>query len=658
MNKEYNKKIIERVIREFIKNNKRAPSITERKELLLQIEKDYVEVDNVGISGYVVETPKFREVISSSKYNRNQKSLFDDLEVILSRLSKIKNDYFNSFLLNKKLLYKLIKEYEQYESRIDNLLLLMGNDDIFYFGIEETFNSTDKIDLEKTTVNCQNGFVQLSSDSYEEIDLIKCKINLSGFSDKGYITYTLSNPLECLKKQTGESITINVESLSMNQKTGYVLDVIFEQPESISSFVFDGLSSSNNGVATIDCFFTLDKTYWTPFSLKKEMKSKNIIHCGKENIYGLRILVSKEKEDYSENDIHTYSFIIENLKILKNNHSTQDRGTLMCGPYYFADSLGNIKNITKATFSACAQVPEDSSINYYLSIDKENWFSVSNENKSIVSFGSHDIDKSIGYLKPLEASNKLYWQNQSIHFETAENDVLILNSFIKPEYIEQVRAENIQVYKNLNSTDQLPNSVGKWLYDNEKDIYTLYVYNELSYNIYINTGDITLKVNGSTVAGNVTIRPGWNKIEIDGVNFFEIEPDISDEESFRKKDKLFPYNLRYLIEGYDYPKSFIGEKVYLGFKSTCQSILKYIPYDQFLTLEEYDGSVFSILENEEGIFFLIKADLNSAYNLNQTADIDFYLQAEESQELWVKAIFETKKKYSTPILESFKIRTI
>ena len=47
------------------------------------------------------------------------------------------------------------------------------------------------------------------------------------------------------------------------------------------------------------------------------------------------------------------------------------------------------------------------------------------------------------------------------------------------------------------------------------------------------------------------------------------------------KNDLFPYNHKYLIEGYSYSKNFNGDKVYLGMDKCFASLMKYVPIEVF-----------------------------------------------------------------------------
>lgn len=106
-----------------------------------------------------------------------------------------------------------------------------------------------------------------------------------------------------------------------------------------------------------------------------------------------------------------------------------------------------------------------------------------------------------------------------------------------------------------------------WQFFNNK--YTTYVFVEESQIKTVDFGSKSLIINGDIVSGEYNFKEGLYKVEILEENWLNIQ-DNQNEEGLQRLDLLYPFNHKYLIEGY------LRSSVYKGFsvygKQSCSFV--------------------------------------------------------------------------------------
>ena len=62
----------------------------------------------------------------------------------------------------------------------------------------------------------------------------------------------------------------------------------------------------------------------------------------------------------------------------------------------------------------------------------------------------------------------------------------------------------------------------------------------------------------------IKLEKGFHTIKTSSANYLKVSSYLGSLEELEEEDKLYPYNHKYLFEGYSYPQSFQGEKNYFG----------------------------------------------------------------------------------------------
>ena len=134
-----------KVVLDYIEKTGRSPSRSEIIDLMRKAKKDYPDIDNFGFSGYDLTVPSAKDISSSSNWNNNSKNIRRDCLVLNEKIKEISDlieDHYRAFKSTVDKAHKLNKSIE---ARLNNLLLLSGRTDVFVAGVEETFDTNEKI---------------------------------------------------------------------------------------------------------------------------------------------------------------------------------------------------------------------------------------------------------------------------------------------------------------------------------------------------------------------------------------------------------------------------------------------------------------------------------------------------------------------------------
>ena len=153
-----------------------------------------------------------------------------------------------------------------------------------------------------------------------------------------------------------------------------------------------------------------------------------------------------------------------------------------------------------------------------------------------------------------------------------------LNFKIKSEDIKGITKNNIVFKRNLKQYKRLYNADNGWFLDKSKETYRTCIEVTNIEGKYVDLGNSSARVDGFIKSGLVRLAKGIHVIEVSPSTYEEVEDDALDEEILQSKDILYPYNHKYLFQGYEYPSSFAGEKLYLGFERICKFYKKRCVY--------------------------------------------------------------------------------
>lgn len=667
--KAYTETIISRAIALFISDNKRAPTTSELEDLTRTELAKYPAVDKVGISGYEIYKPQYRDVSSVESENKNRHAAYDDMKTVATRLSdltELLEDSFRGFQGTASRTNKLLA---QLDARIDNLLLLNRNVDVFVQGVEETFDSQENINFETSTAAVESGYCTLGRTGLNTLDLSDVSIVATTTSANNIIGSQTSSDISLLKEEDGSYWEHLVYSRSRQGRVSTIIEISLPSPTFVGDLRFTTSAISVNQKTTATVFYSLDGQTYTALEPAEVMlaANENSFNLGIDNIKKIQIVLSKNVSDnvtVSGNQ-YVYIFSLDSLKILTDQYVAQKQSILYAGPYSITDEEGNPVNFTKATLSACVNSPEDTSVSFFLSKDNESWESINWKSNAVnvVSFADGSASQSYNFIDANFPPGQLFDSAIGVEEIDFETEALV-NVSIDSSFAGSVPIRTMAIKRNVTGIDvssEIYDTVPGWVFNPETEMYSTTVYVGASEGRQLDVGPTGLKVNGSLRTGIVQLKSGYSVLETDDANWYEISEGVTSLDDLIDNDPLYPYNHKYLVEGYTFPSEFIGEQVYSGVDEYFGQLLEYISPEEFNTLSDTNRSSFKYftLEDTDGnLYFKVKVDKTDSSWTDERFAADWLVQAGATNEIYVKAELATSNTSKTPVIEDFMIRVI
>ena len=668
ISKEYQSAIRQRLVKEFIKTNQRAPTAVELQQSLLEKEKYYASIDEVGFSGFILKRPGFSASSSAQQETENFQAMIDDQEVLRVRLENLSLALESSFRSFVGAIANSHRTLSQLEKRIDSLLLMNGNSDVFLNSIEESFNTHEFVDYDSTTALVQDGYVTIGKSGYSLVDLSTAKIKYSVIAPQGVLAKRVSTAIETLTQDDGKFWEYILFTDYEEGRISVVVEIEFTSPTYISDLRLGLAPSSVTKKMTGNFFVSTDGKVFVPVG-EPETPLENSsfeLNIGLADVKKLQLILSKDAFDAKNSDgrQNIYSFAMDSIKIYSDPYK-ELVSTLICGPYTVTDSSNQDVFFTKAKLSACTYEPSGTSIDFFLSNDGTIWSHCAHDQtaSNIVLFGTTDMTGTIGYIDALDSIGTLVESLPEVDALDFTTEAL-LNGYILAASADKIPTQSIVVKRNINTDFDRSLILGAergWKIDPLSKRYVTTVYVDALEGKQIDFGPKSLIVNGREVSGVVLLNQGYSVIQISDINYGVVAAGLTTTAELKAVDPLYPYNHKLLVSGYDYPGNFSGDKIYTGVDEYFSSLMKYVAPDYFTFLEVSDPdfyNVFTIEEVDGTLYFKIKVNKTDASWSQELCDITWTYQSTDSNHLWVKAILSSDSLQNTPKLESFSVKVI
>jgi hypothetical protein len=202
--------------------------------------------------------------------------------------------------------------------------------------------------------------------------------------------------------------------------------------------------------------------------------------------------------------------------------------------------------------------------------------------------------------------------------------------------------------------------------------YTCVVYVQNPAGVTIDFGSKAIVLDGEPKTGRLTIGFGRHAIRAHKDNWKEFSASgISTLAALKSADSLYPYNHRYLIEGFPYPAAWATteEKVYLGFDITAEFFMKEVsPIDLVQNVKAGDFERFAIdwdapdsassgyTNKPAAKVFLVKCDEGYSDFTNERFLVKFKSVDTLYQYLRLKAILKTTDTTVAPYVDSYRVK--
>ncbi len=659
----YLKVLKKRLVQDFVKINLRSPTPDELDDLLADALVIYSHLDEAGFSSVDIVTPQFMEESSAAAENKNRRALINDFEAISTKLDDITNlleDGFRGFASGAERTKRFLSRIEH---RADNLILFNKKTDVFIEGIEETFDDQKNIIFASTTASVEAGYVTLGRKAYDRVDLAGATISVRALGQDILGTQQTSGR-DSLKEEDGNLWEYLAFKKSNTGRVTAVIDISLEEPTNLSEVRLAGVPLNVNKHTTCTVRYSVDGQLFTVVEPGEIVFEKNELTftLGIADVRTIQVLLSKEAADNrtTRNNQWVYAFILDTVELYTNEYTSSMRSEMIAGPYLVRDVEGNDVNFYKAKCSACVTADAETSVNLFVSKDNVTYLPISHTSTGpdqIVTFGNSEntgteifVDLTVDPVELVEEPAVLDQINTL--------DTAVINTGISQTWTSRVPLESIMIKRNVPSTglkiDRLDSG---WFYDEVNNQYQTTVFIDKPEGTYIDLGSTSAFINGALTTGRILLRAGYSVFVTNDSNYVPVESGLTTYDDLTLADPLYPYNHKYLIEGYTYGTGYNGERVYPGLGEYFGKLLSFVGTEVFES-SGVDLSIYTIDETTQDFIFKVKVDKSMDNWLGERYEIDWSVRRSDSNTLYVKAILATSSTSRTPVLDSFKIRVI
>lgn len=651
---DYEKRIKKKIIKNFIEKHGYAPSDEKIKEEYFKQEKRYRNIDQVGFYGLDSEKYSFQENSSRSKENLNREKLYEDFNYqrwCAKEIRESSNIFLNSYI---SVLEKTLNRLSSQELRVNNLLAMKGKLDLFYHGIFENFESHRNIIFnESKNVIAEKGYVSIAGVDRGIIDIknkrFTVRFSNSGRSKQEAVMKSAVN----LNYHNGKSFLGVVDSSSFSDTVKCFLTLDLEEEKYVGSVKLFCNSLNGNGITHYKLHYSVDGSNFSEVNsfYKSLDEGENFTQIGIQGVKKIKIEIKKTRADVYSKEENLYYFGLDTVELNKAKFSKNETGELILGPYYLKDSKGEPVNFSIATISdsTCCIVPEKTSVSFFLSKDKNEWKFIENkkDSNSYVRFGRLEYTD---LNKAEEAEDYFNLLNKNYDFIKNGNE-RIFNLELNALEFKNL-SKDLIIVERCDSNSDLKN--GCW--EEESGEYRCEFYVDEIEGRVFDFGNTYCEIDGRVRSGKIHLEKGYHKIKSSGRDWKNVKNLHSNLSSLKKEDTLYPYNHKLIIEGYNYPLTFSGEKKYFGASRVFKSKLAYMNQAKFEELGKEEN--FTIIEVEGRMFLKTKVKQNSMEWMKEKNNVIIYKSENNTNELYIKAVLETKQPNVAPHINSISVKVI
>jgi hypothetical protein len=662
----YEEALKARVVRDFIAENSRTPNDLELRQVVQRADRRYPGLREVGFSGHLVTKPGFVSESSAHDENLNREAIHTDVDLTSERIDALVQRMETSFRSLYATGRNLKRRLDDIETRIDNVLLLSGSTDAFVHGIEENFVVQDKIDFVNTTASVESGFITMGRAGFGLVDLADVNISYTTLADKGTIGIQNASSIDSLKSDDGSFWDCLVYTNYKQGRVSLLIDVALDTPQFISEVRFTAQTGGSNSRNTATVFYSLDDKIYKTLEPQEIVLTteENVFNVGLDGVRRIRIMISKDRYDNTTavNSQFVYVFSLDSIKLYSKSYSADAESIVIAGPYDVLDEEGQPVMFTKATADVCVTQGEEDSVGLFLSTDGITYLPIDHTSNGlgIVSFTN---GSSSGTETAITSTIAAAGLTEEAVVELRPTEAL-LNTAVDREWASEVVRKSIVVKRNVpysisDTRAVVYGAASGWVYDSIRKMYrtTVYVSNEDG--LVLDLGGTSAFVNSIQMSGQVELRQGYSVFETTESNWLGVPTNLTKLSDLRKADPLYPYNHRYLIEGYVYSDAFKGERVYAGVEEYFGSLLSFTSPELFASPES-DGNldIYTLDDSDGRLVFPVKVNKSDASWSLEQFEQTWLVSRGANNQLWFKMLLNSASGFTSPIVSSVRVRVV
>jgi|11BtaG_2_1085332.scaffolds.fasta_scaffold00001_128 hypothetical protein len=683
------KLLLSHLIKDFVKTKSRAPSQRELDYMYNKHLIDHPDFEETGLNGS--EEQRFNQSVnkesSAKNFNEVVSRFISEQKFISNELEKIDEKTENEFRLYANKFNESLKHIKTLERNINKNLLLHSKDDIYTHGFVENFQDYKNIDFNKSNIYMLNGkvtlgYTKIAGENFQSKNLSYSLASREGRSLGQRNINDISNAVN----EDGSFFKVLGFSKVPNDSIDFIVSIDFDEPKEIDTIKFTVQAIESNSKIFYSCYYNDSSSqYKEVFESSLAIdNNENFVEINKKNVNSIKLVFNKNGYDYKDGEDYVYIFDLDFLGGTTKAFKINEESILNLGPYKILDEEGNEVNFSMATIKGgtCCIVPEKTSVDFYLSKDNLNWIKAdyNDTSKKVIQFeeGEETFDGNGVFKKFTFGENNAL---SNIIEDTSKIDLKplahqkYLSLYVEKEKFNEIVKKSLIIKRNVcNKKNKTTYSAKEGWYLNENKYYCCIINIEEPEGRYLDFGERSCFINEKQVSGKHFLSYGSHKFKTSEENWFDLDEDqeglFQTELQLREEDILYPYNHKYIVEGFEYSDFFAGEKVYLAKNDVYSYELKEVSNQRFLI--DKDLSKFTFINSnftndagvlEEAVFIAVNAKEESS-----EAKIEDYKfkcrkknpinETSSNNELYVKAVLKSSDSSVTPKIDQIQVRVI
>ena len=639
------------MIKDFIYKNKRVPRINELVETVPELGSSIMP----------------NSESSASKMNLMLEQVLGEQEELISSLRGKQDSLIARYNVFNARAESTLLQLKDLERNVNKDLLLFSKSDEFLYGIVEHFNDHKNINkAESTNYTVTNGKLTLGYSQVGVEALLDGEVSYSTRNRIGNLVgnrefSSFSNILRKDNNFYKNTVYSNIE----NDIVDFIIDIKFQVKRKVEELLLVVEAIEINSPMKLQCYYTKDNVNYEAIleSDSRMTQNENFLTVNQEDVIAIKLILSKYNADTREQNKFGYIFAIDYFGLMQRTYRIDKESTVYLGPYEIKSPDNKPVYYSLATLrgGTCCIVDNQASVDFYLSKDNVNWLKADYQSieNDIVTFDSitDNIEDSTIFTR-LNVGDDIFASSNNKNISLRANERL-LNYYIKAEDNNKFNIETLTIKKNIKKEESLPLPSGSYSgWKKTEESYECYFIVKEREGRYINFGTQSCFINNREVSGKVFLKKGKHHIKTTQYKNISLEK-AANVSKLREADSLYPYNHKYLIEGYEYPSNFIGDKIYQGLSEVYETELKLINKTRFEAVTS-ETNVYCMKEINGELFFILRFETGENLT-NQEFEIESKTRVEDSTPsnlLFIKIVLKSSNASITPKIDQIQVRVI
>jgi len=712
--------LTEQIIKEILEEGE-VPTVFEIRNRLAAYDTIDLSKPQFDAGDYTVA--KY-ENSSASQMNSTNNAIQQDLVVAYKHLFKTSDQILDRFERWRSEADLLENRLNNLQERICSLLLLTEDTEGYFNFVQESFGNLTYVDLDNTNVKIDVKRRKVSMGSDMGLASTRQSLNTIDPSNVEFVILTKRNLVS--SRSASQSTLANV----INDANNYWQEIIYmNKPGPVSVEVkiklgteaiqlsridVDLHTSNSNATTSVTPMYSTDNYNYTQLPISDYTKSildKDTFQFSPVSALWIKLILTKAGHDLVHNGLYAYEFGIDEVALYDEDFDNTTAQVFVSKPLSIVKQDGSVEEFSKVALEATEQVPTDTSISYYVAasndssfdFDTASWTAIDPANRAnpknplTVNFGdlssvtvsgikiSHDpLAGSTEYINPAQtfryvssiSSNTAVLSlvesgGQRYSFLNSSDRILDyeLHTGVSPA------TRTLEVWRNVclkGGTHRVRDNPQGWGFSEPYYSTTVYVSN--SSGVQLDFGDQSVVVDGAEKKGLVTFSVGKHTVKIHKNNYLAVvAEDITTLAELKAADTLYPYNHKYLIEGFLYPSGWATteEKAYRGFDIVAEFLMQEVSIFDIIHNVGFDYGKFardldakdtgatidgSAAEKPALTSFVLKVDESNPDFLNEWFTMKFKNGNTLYSYLRLKAEFATEDSDVTPYLSYYRLK--